>query len=147
MDDIVKQKGLYEFWDSSQLAGHNAAYLEDLYEQFLADPNRVSDHWRAFFETLPRVNGNGAEAVSRAKEALYDLVILDVGLPDTDGRLVESAPVPAVEGRTALNACGYRSAASSTRARLWRTSHGTGPAAVRRFEGREHRGALLRCLA
>ena len=30
--------------------------------------------------------GNGADAMKRAKEGLYDLVILDVGLPDTDGR-------------------------------------------------------------
>jgi DNA-binding response OmpR family regulator len=30
--------------------------------------------------------GSGAEAMTKAKEALYDLVILDVGLPDTDGR-------------------------------------------------------------
>jgi len=30
--------------------------------------------------------GNGADAMSRAKEAIYDLIILDVGLPDTDGR-------------------------------------------------------------
>lgn len=29
---------------------------------------------------------NGSDAMDRAKEALYDLVILDVGLPDTDGR-------------------------------------------------------------
>ena len=29
---------------------------------------------------------NGQAAMERAKEALYDLVILDVGLPDTDGR-------------------------------------------------------------
>lgn len=29
---------------------------------------------------------NGADAMSRAKESLYDLIILDVGLPDTDGR-------------------------------------------------------------
>ncbi|MEM6938890.1 MAG: response regulator transcription factor [Pseudomonadota bacterium] len=29
---------------------------------------------------------NGADAMKRVKEALYDLVILDVGLPDTDGR-------------------------------------------------------------
>ncbi len=29
---------------------------------------------------------DGAQAMSRAKEMLYDLVILDVGLPDTDGR-------------------------------------------------------------
>jgi DNA-binding response OmpR family regulator len=30
--------------------------------------------------------GNGAEAMTKAMEGLYDLVILDVGLPDTDGR-------------------------------------------------------------
>ena len=30
--------------------------------------------------------GNGAEAMKKAKEQIYDLVILDVGLPDTDGR-------------------------------------------------------------
>jgi DNA-binding response OmpR family regulator len=30
--------------------------------------------------------GTGAEAMDRTKEGLYDLVILDVGLPDTDGR-------------------------------------------------------------
>ena len=30
--------------------------------------------------------GNGAEAMSRVKESLYDIIILDVGLPDTDGR-------------------------------------------------------------
>ncbi|MFG6559399.1 MULTISPECIES: response regulator transcription factor [unclassified Sulfitobacter] len=29
---------------------------------------------------------NGTEAMAKAKEALYDLIILDVGLPDTDGR-------------------------------------------------------------
>lgn len=30
--------------------------------------------------------GSGAEAMQKAKENLYELVILDVGLPDTDGR-------------------------------------------------------------
>jgi len=66
MDDIFRQKGLQEFWSDSQLAGHNAAYLEDLYEQFLADPNRVPDQWRSYFETLPGVNGHGAEPVHSA---------------------------------------------------------------------------------
>ena len=30
--------------------------------------------------------GTGAEGMEKAKAAIYDLVILDVGLPDTDGR-------------------------------------------------------------
>jgi len=30
--------------------------------------------------------GNGADAMQKVHEGLYDLVILDVGLPDTDGR-------------------------------------------------------------
>ncbi|MCB1355742.1 MAG: response regulator transcription factor [Maritimibacter sp.] len=30
--------------------------------------------------------GNGADAMQKSREGLYDLVILDVGLPDTDGR-------------------------------------------------------------
>ncbi len=30
--------------------------------------------------------GNGTEAMGRVKDGIYDLVILDVGLPDTDGR-------------------------------------------------------------
>lgn len=29
---------------------------------------------------------NGADALDKVREAIYDLVILDVGLPDTDGR-------------------------------------------------------------
>ncbi|MEM1302712.1 MAG: response regulator, partial [Pseudomonadota bacterium] len=29
---------------------------------------------------------SGAEAMEKIKDGLYDLVILDVGLPDTDGR-------------------------------------------------------------
>jgi DNA-binding response OmpR family regulator len=29
---------------------------------------------------------NGSEAMAKAKDAIYDLIILDVGLPDTDGR-------------------------------------------------------------
>ena len=30
--------------------------------------------------------GSGAEAMQKVKEGLFELIILDVGLPDTDGR-------------------------------------------------------------
>ena len=57
MDDITRQKTLSELWDSSQLTGENAAYLEELYEQYLVDPGTVAENWRAFFGTLPVING------------------------------------------------------------------------------------------
>ncbi len=69
MDDITRPKGLLEFWEDSQLAGHNAAYLEDLYEQFLTDPSRVPEHWRNFFQTLP---GNGAAGAEPSHAAVRE---------------------------------------------------------------------------
>ena len=43
---------------SSHLAGTNVAYIEDLYETFLEDPNSVSEEWRGYFERLPRLETN-----------------------------------------------------------------------------------------
>ena len=45
-------------WRSSHIAGGNAAYVEQLYETYLVDPNAVPQQWREYFEKLPRVNGN-----------------------------------------------------------------------------------------
>lgn len=45
-------------WGSSQLSGGNAAYVEELYEAFLTDPNTVPEQWRDYFSKLPRVNGS-----------------------------------------------------------------------------------------
>ena len=42
---------------TSLLDGGNGAYLEDLYESYLRDPRSVSEHWREYFDGLPRVNG------------------------------------------------------------------------------------------
>ena len=42
---------------SSQFTGGNAPYLEELYEQYLHDPNSVSPEWRTFFTELPQVDG------------------------------------------------------------------------------------------
>src|SRR6516225_9042430 len=48
--------------ETSFLYGGNAAFVEDLYAQWAADPNSVEPSWRAFFATL----GDRAEEVARA---------------------------------------------------------------------------------
>ena len=45
MDNLLKQ-----FAQSSQLAGGNAAYVEDLYEQYLVSPESVDPKWKAYFD-------------------------------------------------------------------------------------------------
>ena len=44
MDSLLKQ-----FSQSSQL-GANAAFIEDLYEQYLVDPDSVGPKWKAYFD-------------------------------------------------------------------------------------------------
>ena len=53
----TKEQSLSARWRSSTLADGNAAYLEQLYEQFLRDPASVPSAWRSYFESLPRVDG------------------------------------------------------------------------------------------
>ncbi|MBZ2187629.1 2-oxoglutarate dehydrogenase E1 component [Alcanivorax sp. JB21] len=45
-------------WASSHIGGSNAAYVDELYESYLTDPNAVPEDWRAYFEKLPSVEGN-----------------------------------------------------------------------------------------
>jgi 2-oxoglutarate dehydrogenase E1 component len=45
VDSLIKQ-----FSQSSQLAGGNAGYIEDLYEQYLANPDSVGAKWKAYFD-------------------------------------------------------------------------------------------------
>ena len=47
---------MYEQLVSSHLNGSNAAYVEDMYEQWLLDPSQVPSDWRDCFEKLPRVS-------------------------------------------------------------------------------------------
>ncbi|WP_026244470.1 2-oxoglutarate dehydrogenase E1 component [Dasania marina] len=50
-------------WSSSHISGGNAAYVEDMYEIYLFDPNAVSEEWREYFEKLPRVNEGSKQDV------------------------------------------------------------------------------------
>ena len=52
--------------DSSLLFGSNAPFIEELYEQYLADPNSVPRAWRGYFDALPPPAG-GAHDVSHSR--------------------------------------------------------------------------------
>ena len=43
---------LQQFSASSQLSGGNAAFIEDLYESYLRDPNAVAAEWKKYFDTF-----------------------------------------------------------------------------------------------
>ena len=53
----MQQSVMKAWWDSSHMAGGNAAYVEELYEAYLEDAKSVSDEWRAIFDKLPKVEG------------------------------------------------------------------------------------------
>jgi 2-oxoglutarate dehydrogenase E1 component len=52
-----QSRSIKAWWDTSQLAGANAAYLEQLYETYLDHPQTIDSRWRQFFDSLPRVDG------------------------------------------------------------------------------------------
>lgn len=43
-------------WSTSHISGGNASYVEDLYDQYLHDPNSIEEQWRDYFNQLPRVS-------------------------------------------------------------------------------------------
>ena len=45
---------MQELWGSSHLSAGHAAYLENLYETYLTNPENLSKEWRDFFANLPR---------------------------------------------------------------------------------------------
>ncbi len=51
----MQESPMQRLWKSSHIAGGNAAYVEELYESWLRDPNAVPDEWRDYFNQLPRV--------------------------------------------------------------------------------------------
>ncbi|CAM3633530.1 2-oxoglutarate dehydrogenase E1 component [Parendozoicomonas haliclonae] len=59
MQDSVMQR----MWQSAHISGGNAAYVEEMYERYLRDPNSVPEQWRDYFASLPQVEGVGVQDV------------------------------------------------------------------------------------
>ena len=52
--------------DNTYLFGGNAPYVEEMYENYLANPGSVTDSWREYFDALqhvPAVDGSDARDV------------------------------------------------------------------------------------
>ena len=54
----MHEQTMEQLWKTSQLAGGNVAYIEELFETYLRDPNEVSEEWRNYFDQLPRIDEN-----------------------------------------------------------------------------------------
>ena len=61
---------LQQFRETSQLSGGNAAFIEDLYEAWLRDPNAVDLAWRTYFEAFNgRSDTPHSDAIARIEAA------------------------------------------------------------------------------
>ena len=74
--------------DSSLLFGANAPFIEELYEQYLADPGAVPGEWRAYFDALPPLAGGAHDVahspIQRAFAALPEAPAVNASSPDAD---------------------------------------------------------------
>ncbi|AOE84725.1 2-oxoglutarate dehydrogenase E1 component [Pseudomonas sp. TCU-HL1] len=61
----MQESEMQRMWNSAHLSGGNAAYVEELYELYLHDPNAVPEEWRTYFQKLP-TDGNLATDVSHS---------------------------------------------------------------------------------
>ncbi|MBT8765223.1 2-oxoglutarate dehydrogenase E1 component [Metapseudomonas boanensis] len=61
----MQESEMQRMWNSAHLSGGNAAYVEELYELYLHDPNAVPEEWRTYFQKLP-ADGSLATDVSHS---------------------------------------------------------------------------------
>ncbi|WP_422421019.1 2-oxoglutarate dehydrogenase E1 component [Pseudomonas sp. GZD-222] len=61
----MQESVMQRMWESAHLSGGNAAYVEELYELYLHDPNAVPEEWRTYFQKLP-AEGSTATDVSHS---------------------------------------------------------------------------------
>ncbi len=75
MPDSAPHSVMEQFLRTSHFSGGNAAYVEGLYDLYLHEPQSVPEEWRAFFDSLPRVNGNVAPDTSHdTVQAHFELI-------------------------------------------------------------------------
>ncbi|OCQ51780.1 2-oxoglutarate dehydrogenase E1 component [Photorhabdus australis subsp. thailandensis] len=63
------QNGAMKDWlDSSFLAGSNQSYIEQVYEDYITDPNSVDASWKEIFQQLPNAGLHGEQLHSQTRD-------------------------------------------------------------------------------
>ncbi|SNC59112.1 2-oxoglutarate dehydrogenase E1 component [Sodalis endosymbiont of Henestaris halophilus] len=75
----MQNSAIKSWLDSSYLAVANQSYIEQLYKDFLTDPNSVDASWRAIFKQLPPVNINPNSLYYNMWEKLHFLFKEEIG--------------------------------------------------------------------
>ncbi|WP_404363063.1 2-oxoglutarate dehydrogenase E1 component [Marinobacter sp.] len=57
---------MQQLWQTSHLQGGNLAYIEQLFETYLTDPNAIPEEWRNYFDRLPSLEGRHGKDVSHS---------------------------------------------------------------------------------
>ena len=69
----MQESVMQRMWSSAHLSGGNAAYVEELYELYLHDPNSVPEEWRTYFQKLP---ANGGLSTDVSHSTIRDQFVL-----------------------------------------------------------------------
>ncbi|MFL0797345.1 MAG: 2-oxoglutarate dehydrogenase E1 component [Cellvibrionaceae bacterium] len=62
----MQESSMELLWRTSHISGGNAAYVEELFESYLTDPNSIPEEWRSYFDQLPLVPGAIGQDMSHA---------------------------------------------------------------------------------
>jgi len=60
----MQNRTMEALWNSGHLSGANSGYIEEIYDQYLTDPDSIPDEWRRYFDGLPTAVTHGQAEVS-----------------------------------------------------------------------------------
>src|SRR5690349_20711827 len=83
-----------QFLDNSYLFGGNAAFIEDLYEKYLVNPQSVAEEWREYFDRLQVLPGSNVKDIARAP--VEESFVQRAKRGELGGAAARSAPVEPV---------------------------------------------------
>ncbi|HIP67990.1 MAG TPA: 2-oxoglutarate dehydrogenase E1 component [Chromatiales bacterium] len=91
MNKKIANSSLQQQRVDAWLEGDNSAWLENLYESWLLNPDSVSERWRDYFSDLPRVNGE--DSIEAIHSEVRQYFRNRPGQPDCSGVIRDSQQI------------------------------------------------------